>query len=252
MKILFLILAIVCLVYYGVIISYAGSSSNFVKIWMISGVFFLFLAGVLWVRDRYGIFGNFTMPPVLKKMIVTFLVLGILVFVVIEAFIFHGMMQKPAPDLDYLVVLGAQVKGETPSRALYKRLYRAEEYLKENPNTKVVLSGGKGRGEDITEAEAMRRYLEKSGIEPERIFLEQRSTSTKENMQFSMEIIGDYEASIGIVTNDFHVFRGVAIGKKMGCTNIQGIPAKGDMIMEVNYLIRECFAVIKDKIVGNI
>lgn len=251
-KVVFLILAIVCLAYYVVIASYAGNSSNFIKIWLAAGIFFLCVFGAFWAQEKYGIFQNLVIPSFLKKAVAACLIVVVTVFVVVEAFIFSGMVQKPDSGLDYLIVLGAHVRGETPSRALYKRLERAQQYLKENPETKVVVSGGKGKGEDITEAEAMRRYLEEQGIEPERILMEERSTSTKENMQFSMEIIKDYGASVGVVTNDFHVFRGISIGKKLGCTNIQGVPAKGDMIMEVNYLVRECFAVIKDKIVGNI
>lgn len=252
MKIVCLILGMLCLGYYGVILGYAGSSSNFIKVWAAAGIFFLGVSILLFVRERYGILAGVAIPIFVRRGAAVFIIVGILLFVTVEGFIFHAMMQQPDAELDYLIVLGAHVKGEVPSKALYKRLYRAEEYLKENPGTKAVLSGGKGKGETITEAEAMRRYLEKSGIDDGRLFLEECSTDTKENIQFSMEIIKDFDASIGVVTNDFHIFRGTAIGRKMGCRNIQGVPAKGDAVMEINYLTREFFAVIKDKWVGNI
>lgn len=87
-------------------------------------------------------------------------------------------------------------------------------YLEENPRTRAVLSGGQGQGEQISEAEAMYRYLTEHGIDGSRLILEDRSTNTKENLDFSLEKIGTLDASIGIVTNHFHVFRGVAIGRK--------------------------------------
>ncbi|MEI3193353.1 MAG: YdcF family protein [Lachnospiraceae bacterium] len=90
---------------------------------------------------------------------------------------------------DYLVVLGAQVRGTVPSRALKKRLDTAAEYLGKNLETKVVVSGGKGAGEEITEAEAMENYLLELGIEKDRIIMEDRSTTTSENLRYTGELI---------------------------------------------------------------
>ena len=214
MRTVFLIAAILCLGYYAVIVRYAGKSSDFIKIWAAAGSFFLCMSGLLWMKEKYGILEQIVIPDVLKMILFILITAGFLLFVTVEGFIFHGMRQKPDNGLEYLIVLGAHVKGEIPSRALHKRLERARQYLEENPQTKAVLSGGKGRGEEITEAEAMRRYMEKYGISSKRLFLEKNSTSTKENIEYSMKIIKNFDTSIGIVTNDFHVFRGVAIGKK--------------------------------------
>ena len=119
---------------------------------------------------------------------------------------------KVPENLDYLIVLGAHVDGTRLTLALLERTRRALEYLKANPGTKAVLSGGKGKGEKISEARAMYDYLTANGIEGSRLILEDRSVNTKENLSFSLEKIGDLSASVGVVTNNFHVFRGVAIG----------------------------------------
>ncbi|EJW92927.1 protein containing DUF218, partial [gut metagenome] len=100
----------------------------------------------------------------------------------------------------------------------------ALQYLNENPETKAVLSGGKGEGEQISEAEAMYGYLREHGIAGERLLLEDRSTNTKENLSFSLKLIDDPDASVGVVTNHYHVFRGVAIGKKCGCRKSTAFP----------------------------
>ena len=159
---------------------------------------------------------------------------------------------KIKENLDYIIVLGAHVNGVRLSKALLERTRRALEYLEKNPKTRAVLSGGQGEGETISEAEAMCRYLEDHGISRERLILEDRSTNTKENLDFSLALIGDLNASIGVVTNHFHVFRGVAIGKKCGCKNIYPIPSRYRSWRLVIYIPREILAIIKDKILGNL
>ena len=115
-----------------------------------------------------------------------------------------------------------------------------------------MLSGGKGDGENISEAEAMYRYLTEHGIEEERLIREDRSTNTKENLDFSLKLIGSTEVSIGVVTNNFHVFRGVLIGKKCGCRDIYPVPSKYRSWRLLIYIPREILAILKDKIVGNL
>lgn len=159
---------------------------------------------------------------------------------------------KIKENLDYIIVLGAHVNGVRLSKALLERTRRALEYLEKNPKTRAVLSGGQGEGETISEAEAMRRYLEDHGISRERLILEDGSTNTKENLDFSLALIGDLNAPIGVVTNHFHVFRGVAIGKKCGCKNIYPIPSRYRSWRLVIYIPREILAIIKDKIMGNL
>ena len=154
-------------------------------------------------------------------------------------------------NLEYIIVLGAHVQGTRLTLALLERIRRALQYLEENPETKAVLSGGQGEGEDISEAQAMCNYLVEHGIDRERLILEDRSTSTTENLKFSLEIIG-LDHSVGVVTNNFHVFRGTAIGKKCGCKEIYPIPSRYRSWRLLIYIPREILAIIKDKIVGNL
>ena len=98
----------------------------------------------------------------------------------------------------------------------------------------------------------MYRYLTEHGIAAERLIKEEQSTNTKENLDFSLRLIGSMEHSIGVVTNNFHVFRGVAIGKKCGCRKIYPIPSKYRSWRLLIYVPREILAILKDKIVGNL
>ena len=158
---------------------------------------------------------------------------------------------RKIPNLEYIIVLGAHVQGTRLTLALLERTRRALQYLEENPETKAVLSGGKGEGEQISEAQAMCNYLVEHGIDRERLILEDRSTSTTENLKFSLEIIG-LDHSVGVVTNNFHVFRGTAIGKKCGCKEIYPIPSRYRSWRLLIYIPREILAILKDKIMGNL
>ncbi len=158
---------------------------------------------------------------------------------------------KVPENLDYLIVLGAHVDGTRLTLALLERTRRALQYLSENPRTKAVLSGGKGDGEQISEARAMYRYLTAHGIAEERLILEEKSVNTKENLAFSREKIGSTDVSVGVVTNHFHVFRGVAIGRKCGFRKVYPVPSRYRSWRLLIYIPREILAIIKDKALGN-
>ena len=161
-----------------------------------------------------------------------------------------AVRMRKHPNLEYIIVLGAHVEGTRLTKALLERTRRALQYMEENPETKAVLSGGKGDGESITEAQAMCNYLVEHGIDRERLILEEKSTSTTENLKFSLGMIG-LNHSVGIVTNNFHVFRGTAIGKKCGCREIYPIPSRYRSWRLLIYIPREILAIIKDKLMGN-
>ena len=113
-----------------------------------------------------------------------------------------AVRMRKHPNLEYIIVLGAHVEGTRLTKALLERTRRALQYMEENPETKAVLSGGKGDGESITEAQAMCNYLVEHGIDRERLILEEKSTNTTENLKFSLGMIG-LNHSVGIVTNNF-------------------------------------------------
>ena len=136
--------------------------------------------------------------------------------------VFRGEADNSAVPVDAVIVLGAGVNGETPSAALWSRIAAAADYLEQHPDVPVVLSGGQGPGEYISEAEAMRRALwTNSESWNERYLLEDRSTSTAENFKYSKELLEEYgldtdTAVIAVVTNDFHCFRTHLIAQRQG------------------------------------
>ena len=158
----------------------------------------------------------------------------------------------PPAGLDYLVVLGAGLTPEgTPSEALAFRLDAALDYLGENPDTVCVVSGGQGLGESRTEADAMHDYLIEHGLPEARIVCEDRSTTTAENVRNSVELIED-GSTVGVVTNDFHLYRALRIAEKNGLADAHGLAAPSNPLYLPQSALRECAAIVKDALVGNL
>jgi uncharacterized SAM-binding protein YcdF (DUF218 family) len=153
--------------------------------------------------------------------------------------------------VDAVIVLGAGVNGEVPSATLRTRIHAARDYMERYGDIPVVLSGGQGSGELITEAECMRRELIHGHEAWEsRLLPEERSTSTAENFAFSKELLQAHgidteTAVIGVVTNDFHIFRAELIAERAGLNTV-GIPAELPWWwLTANYYVREAFATVK-------
>ncbi|MBC6972564.1 YdcF family protein [Bacillus sp. Xin] len=153
----------------------------------------------------------------------------------------HGHMKAP-DDADYMILLGAKVKGTKPSYSLQYRIDKAAEYLKKHEQTIVIVSGGKGKGEDISEALAMKQGLMKQDIAEQRIIMEDRSTNTDENIEFSKALIPANKKKGMIVTNDFHMFRAKKIAEKQGL-KVEGLSAKTPKPIIIQSNVREYFAI---------
>lgn len=126
-----------------------------------------------------------------------------------------------AAQADYAVVLGAKVNGSTPSRALRARLDKALEFMSANPDAPVVVCGGQGKDESMTEAQAMYAYLEAHGADMSRVYQEDRSTTTRENLQNAkrlMEELGMAEGTVCVITSEFHLCRAQFIARSIGLT----------------------------------
>ncbi len=153
--------------------------------------------------------------------------------------ILHAGSGSYETNCEYLIVLGAGINGTVPSLTLQYRLDAAYQYLTAHPDTVCILSGGQGPREDITEAECMFRYLTRRGISENRLLLEDKATSTRENLAFSREMIPDSQAAIGILSSEYHLFRARMMARDQGLAPIL-IPARTQMShLRINYYLRE-------------
>ena len=175
---------------------------------------------------------------------------GICVFGISEGFVIkNARTDERAFGMKYVVVLGAGVNGTEPSLSLRNRLEAALDFLEKAPDAVLVLSGGQGPGEEITEAECMRRWLVSRGVSPERLILETRAASTRENIEFSLALIeqreGERPEEIAIISSEYHLLRAKMQAKKLGVSDCAGVAARTTLpVLRVNYFIREGFGAV--------
>ena len=124
------------------------------------------------------------MKKTISQILLILILMGLASFIIIEGLIFIEGNKEATNKVDYVIILGARLYGDIPSPALRERLIVAKDYLVDNEDVKVIVTGGQGEDELIPEAEAMAKYLVNNGIEENRIIIEDQSTSTFENLQF--------------------------------------------------------------------
>lgn len=234
--------------YFSILWIYCGRIPAFGWFWSLGGSIFTLL-------------GVFTMSPLAQEMSRIGMTIGLLIFLAAYLagifWLVSAGKHQSFEQADYLIVLGAHVNGTRPSKALMSRIRTAYEYLKRNPLTKTVLTGGQGSGEEIAEAACMEQEFIKLGIAKGRLLIEDCSKTTKENIFYSKKIILDDwkknkgdpiepdKLSIIVVTNEFHALRGEQIGKMAGFGKVGCLRAPSSPIMKLHYYTRELFSWIK-------
>ena len=232
-----------CIFYFLILVIFVGLSTKFNFVWLLAGVCLLLL-GILLAKNKI------RLSKGTKKFIGVIVAAGFIIFLNIAGLIVSGFFEKGEENLDYVIVLGAQMKENGPSSTLKARLDRAIDYLEENPNTKVIVSGGQGSDEIISEAEGMKNYLVQNGIAEERILMEDNSVNTNQNLKFSSEYINIEEDTVGIVTSNFHIYRSVRLAKKQGYENVCGIAAKSHKFLLPANMLREFVCIVYYGVTG--
>lgn len=239
--------AVFCIGYFIFLTCKIGPAFRFNYVWLMLGLFFAGIALVVGF-SRKGLAGY---PKPWIGIMEAIVICGCLLFVVVEAGIIRYAGKQPDTGADYVIVLGAQVRGSKPSLILQYRIEKAAEYLQANPDALAIVSGGQGPDEKISEAEAMERGLCRLGIDKKRIIQENASVSTKENLDFSAKYLDPEKDKVVIVTTDFHVLRAVRIAKKAGYRHVSGAAARSVWYLIPTNYVREFLAVLKDLCVGN-
>ncbi len=182
------------------------------------------------------------------------LVIGVVVAALVTVI---PVLQGPAEvedRSDYVIVLGCGVRGTEPSECLQDRIDQAYHYLTENPEVICIASGGMGNDENISEAQCIYNHLTAMGIDGNRIWMEDRATSTIENFQYSIalieEKIGAVPESVTVLSNEFHLYRASRMAADCGLkADFVAAPTSKPLI-RISYTIREIFALWKYLTIG--
>ena len=229
---------VICLLYFAAVMVYTGGTLNAGWIWAAAGGCLL-LAGTAFAKGWTN-----RLPRVLLWGMAVLAGGLCLLLLLLLVRIGCDMTAAEEPSLPYAVVLGAQVKGGRPSKSLAQRLKKALAYAEDQPETVLILSGGKGPGENITEAECMYRYLTEHGLDPSRMVKEENSATTKENLTYSDERTGCASERTGIISNGFHLCRAKMLARRLGYKEPVGLPAPSDPLLLPHFMVREAAAVL--------
>lgn len=229
------------LVFFGLVLRFVFSGMNYLA-------YALFFAAALYCLLKFC--GN----VLIKRIVCALTALGLVYLAAVEIPIIKSSVGSEDESYDYIIVLGAAVHGDTPSLSLIERMDAACRYLKQHPEAVAVLSGGQGSGENLSEAQAMFNWLTANGIDESRLILEDKSTSTLENLENSFALISergdDPKRSTAIVTSEYHLYRAQLIGESLG-VRLGGVAAHTTWLpVRVNYFIREAFGVTYQWIFG--
>lgn len=239
MSILFGLCAISCFIYVFSLYYVSGNIDFGIIFITMMGIIFLLLAIF---HQRF--FSLIRKIKWLRNMLTVLIVISVVTILLFEILMYQAQ-EDPLPNSDVpILVLGAGLINGEPSPTLKRRLNKAYELYQQNPTT-IVTSGGVDYNEEISEGEAMKRYLVSLGVDPEDVIVEDKSTSTHENFLFSKDLLAPFEVNpeIIVVTNDFHMFRAKMIGGRAGFT-VYAAPSKTPKHIIIQTHIREYFAII--------
>ena len=240
-------LAGVALVVYGLILC-LNSNLNLGVILVVGLGAFVLCTGIFYKKIKELCHLEF-----FKAFIALIIVLLCIELVLVSFIAIYGVCDNVNFTEDAVIVLGAGIRGDQVTLPLKKRLDKAIDYHSKNPNALIVVTGGQGFQETVTEAFAMEKYLIKNGVDKNIILKEEMATSTAENMRFSKGILDkkfESDYSTVIVTNNFHIYRGTTIAKQAGFKNVTHLHAGLQWYNLMPCYLRESLAVLKMLIIG--
>lgn len=192
----------------------------------------------------------------MKKTILSAVIAGVILAAVLVAFWIGGTIMKYAPSdspvsgapVDYVIILGCRLEGEEPGRCLETRIDTAVKALKERSFAMAVCCGAQGSDEEIAEAEAIARALERRGIPRRRILVEDQSYSTYENLANAKALLDQRTEGrpyhVAVVTSDFHAYRSRRLAKLLGFDSPIVLSAKTPTTLFYQNLLREIGSVM--------
>ena len=154
------------------------------------------------------------MKKTILRIISAVLILVLLALLIPAGLIVSGMNGRGEPGGEVLIVLGTTVNGTEPSPMLKQRLDAAVVYLNTYPDAICIVTGGKGDQVNLSEAQCMYNYLTAAGIAADRITMEDRATTTIENLQ-NVRTMLDTDR-VDVLSSDFHLYRAGLIAKEAG------------------------------------
>ena len=220
----FMIIGIILVLYYLVLklmFGFIAFSSMFCMLGIV-----LIIYSFIELKFQINIWGK--IPKIIRNIVTILFTIGLVLFISVEGLIIYNGHHVDKEKPDYLMVLGAGLRGTKISTSLLYRLETALDFHELYPDVKIIVSGGKGEGEKISEASAMRNFLVDNGVDSSQIIMEDKSTDTYENFLYTKKILDEEsevkDPTVTVISNNFHMFRAKFLAKEVGI-NTLGYPA---------------------------
>jgi len=223
-----------------------------------SHVFLLFFTGIFALIISYMVLWTLganvkysRIVRILKRCYFAVVSIGLIWFIILQVLIISGSHTDYETKTDAVIVLGAGLINNRPSLILASRLNAAMEYSQKHKDIPIIVTGGLGQGQTVTEAEAMARYLIARGVDETQIWKEELSTNSHENINFALEImqengIDTENATVAIVSNEFHLYRAKIVAKKAGVEAIGVAAETPGFHRKLIYFFREAFSLTNE------
>lgn len=257
MNIFLIILGVLCIAYDATLIllnpgTFLDILVSFNHIWLGFGAYLIFI-GIYRIKKGHSFWS--TWKKWVKITVVSLFSAGILISIINLIFILNPSIVSVNENADHVILLGGGIdkEGKLPSSVI-NRVEKTAEYLKNNPNSICVVTGGTLKWLPFAEAPELKNQLVNRGIEAGRILVEDQAKDTIQNFQFSCKMIAEYkgisiqevlDTPTVVVTNHFHLRRAERLARRIGFTNVKGIPAHCPVIYIPHSYLREVCAYIK-------
>ena len=225
---------------------------SFTHIWLALGAYLIFVA-IYRIKTKHSFWSTW-------KRWVKLTVVSLGATVVIISIINLSLILTPAvvgtdEKADHVILLGGGIsKDGVLPKSVMSRVEKAAEYLNKNPQSICVVTGGTLDWLPCPEAPELKRQLVARGVKPERILVEDQAKDTIQNFQFSCKMLAEHNGMsltevlttpTAVVTSRFHLRRSERLARRVGFTNIKGIPASCPPIYVLHNYVREICAYVK-------
>lgn len=212
--------------------------------------FTFWVTGALLIALGVFIFAlRFISSETLRSCLILIVCAGLITIEILMGVLSVQGQRDPAADRSpAAIVLGAQVRGDVPSMALRSRLDAALEFMERNSSAIVFVSGGKGDGENIPEAQAMYNYLSAKGADVSRVVMEPESHTTLENLRNTKALADEMGVKLDglcIITGEFHMSRAMFLASRLGIASVSYSAHTRPWVFKMNYYLREIPAYVK-------
>ncbi len=178
------------------------------------------------------------------RILLGLIILALIYYAWLIVKIYNQINIDEAQKAEAVVVLGASQWNNQPSPVLKARLDYALSLYNQGLSSKIILTGGVGKGEIISESQIGKDYLIEKRVDSQNIFIEEKGHTSWQSLNQVTQILKEQNLnSIILVSDGFHMMRLNKMAKDLGIqaygSRVMESPISKSKITEFKYIARE-------------